>query len=961
MITSSSETLRHSEVLKSGLLIAQGLKEKSQNYKKLLTEVLKWTGGQPLLTQKLCQLIVEAEDSPPLGEETEWFENLVRHQLVEKWESIPELEFLRTIRDRLTRRKQRGVKLLKLYQRILQNENVVVSDNPEQNELRLLGLVVKYQGRLKTHNRVYEAIFNPSWVENTLKTLQTEVEPTDTEFLKTLAELERKLLVSQVEILSRVDNEAEEEGSAQALYEVLREVTAKVGSLLGADRATIYLLNDEKTELWSLVAENEEGEFLDIQVRVGEGIAGQVAQTRRVIHIPNNVYADPRAALVKEFDKKYHYKTENILALPILDEHKEVVAVIQLLNKLKPINVSDDSQQKTKSQGFTKLDLERLARCVVPIRRILESCQSCYKVTKKLRATAALAEATRSLDQINLDTKAILQRVMNTAKKLLNADRSTLWLVDNDRGDLWTELPGKGEVRCPVGIGFAGQVALTREPMIIPFDLYDHPSAENAKKTDELTRYRTCSILCMPVVSPDGELLGVTQLINKRKPGEHGEYNKDEWPAVPDFFKTSFDKNDQQSMQVFNERVGVVLQFVRTHETLKQIAQVEPQKAIYNALAVLSNSLTDQSDESLYNALYHLMNFVSLSIGKLLEAELTTIFLLDGEETGFWSLVFDEDERNAEEIRISSTLGIANKIVESKAVQASNKPGRLNDVLIHRGITSKKLNELHNLFLFPILDHHGKIVAIVRSFNKLLSLDTRLPISQRIDLQGFTRADAEKLQQCTGSILPILKAFQSFHREIRTIQEQRLAVDPLYQAISFVSQSSGNPEELIQKVMQAVKKLTNADRSTLWLVDQHTNELWTTIRQADGSWLETRVPMGEGYVGKVAQSGQSMNIPFDLYNHPYSEIARKTDEKTHYRTCSLLCMPVLGSDGELLGVTQLVNKRKSGDFSEYDASDWPNVPEYFQTSFEEKDQKDMEIFNNQVGVILPGLTNRKNH
>jgi hypothetical protein len=46
---------------------------------------------------------------------------------------------------------------------------------------------------------------------------------------------------------------------------------------------------------------------------------------------------------------------------------------------------------------------------------------SCYRVTKKLRATAALIEATRSLDQINLDTKAILQRVMNTAKKLLNA------------------------------------------------------------------------------------------------------------------------------------------------------------------------------------------------------------------------------------------------------------------------------------------------------------------------------------------------------------------------------------------------------------------------------------------------------------------------------------------------------------------------------------------------------------
>lgn len=958
MITNTSESLRHSEVIKSGLLIAQGLKEKSQNYKKLLTEVLKWTGGQPLLTQKLCQLIVEAEDSPPVGEEAEWFDRLVRQQLIEKWESLPELDHLRTIRDRLLRRNQRSVRLLQLYQRILRQEVVVANDTPEQNELRLLGLIVKQQGKLKPHNRVYEAIFSEAWIEHALKSQKSEVEPTDTEFLRTLAELERKLLVSQVEILSQADNEAEDEGSAQALYQVLREVTAKVGSLLGADRATIYLLNDDKTELWSLVAENEEGEFLDIQVRVGEGIAGQVAQTRKVIHIANNVYEDPRAALVKEYDKKYHYITKNILALPILDEHKEVVAVIQLLNKLQPEKAEDDSDQPIKPQGFTKLDLERLAKCVVPIRRILESCQSCYRVTKKLRATAALIEATRSLDQINLDTKAILQRVMNTAKKLLNADRSTLWLIDHDRGDLWTELPGKGEVRCPIGVGFAGQVAQAREAMIIPFDLYNHPSAENAKKIDEQTRYRTCSLLCMPVLSPDGELLGVTQLVNKRKPGDFGEYNKEEWPTVPDFFKTSFDKNDQQSMQVFNERVGVVLQFVRTHETLKQLAQIEPQKAIYNALAVLSNSVLDQSDEALYNALYYLLSFISLTINKLLESEHTTIFMLDAEETGFWSLVFEEEATNASEIRISANLGIANKIVDSKAVQASSKPSKLNDVLIHRGVTSKSISSLHNLLLFPVLDHRGKVIAIVRSFNKFLSLDPSIPLADRIDARGFTKADAEKLQQCTASMLPILQAFQSFHREIRVIQEQRQAIDPLYQAISFVSQSSGHPEDLIQKVMQAAKKLTNADRSSLWLLDHQTNELWTTIRQGDGSWLETRVPMGEGFVGKVAQTGQAVNIAFDLYDHPDSYMARQTDEKTHYRTCSLLCMPVVGSDGELLGVTQLINKRKLGDFPEYDSSDWPNVPDYFKVSFEEKDQKDMEIFNNQVGVILPGITNR---
>ncbi|HBY79281.1 MAG TPA: GAF domain-containing protein, partial [Cyanobacteria bacterium UBA11148] len=269
MITNTSEQTRHREGTSNGLLVARKLKEKSQNYKKLLVEVLKWTGGQPFLTQQLCKLIANAEDSPGIGAETAWVENLVRSRWIENWENREELVHLRTIRDQLLRRKHRSVKLLTLYQRILQQGEIDANDSVEQRELRLLGLVLKNQGKLRVHNRVYESIFNPVWVKNALKTIQSELEPTDTEFLKTLAELERKLLVSQVNILSKVESEAEDQGSAQALYEVLRDVTSKVGELLGADRATIFLLNEERTELWSLVAENEEGEFLDIQVRVG--------------------------------------------------------------------------------------------------------------------------------------------------------------------------------------------------------------------------------------------------------------------------------------------------------------------------------------------------------------------------------------------------------------------------------------------------------------------------------------------------------------------------------------------------------------------------------------------------------------------------------------------------------------------------------------------------------------------
>jgi GAF domain-containing protein len=951
MFANSSDMSLPNETANNGIIIARGLKEKSPNYKKLLALVLQWTGGQPFLTQKLCKIIIDSPESPPVGKEADWIESLVKSQIISNWERRPDFREIRSMGDRLCQNQQRSLQLLRLYQQVLQNKDVTSNSSPEQRELELLGFVARQQGKLKVHNRIYEAIFNQEWVEGAIARVQSHLEPNDSEFLSTLAELERRLLVSQVDLLSQAD--PEDQSSAQSVYEVLRDVTSRIGKLLSADRTTIYLLNEEKTDLWSLVAQNEAGEFLDIQVRVGEGIAGQVALTKKVINIPDNVYSDPRSAKVKESDKKFGYRTENILAFPILDDNKEVVAVIQLLNKMQP---GDDGRMTIKPRGFTRLDLERLAKCVVPIRRVLESLQSCYKATKKLRATAALAEATRSLDQINLDTKAILQRVMNTAKKLMNADRSTLWLYDRDRGDLWTELPGRGEVRCPVGVGFAGQVAESREPMIIPFDLYDHPAADNAKKVDEQTHYRTCSLLCMPILSPEGELLGVTQLVNKRKPGDHPEYNKEDWPNVPDYFLASFDKNDRQSMQVFNERVGVILQFVKTHETLKQLAQIEPREAVHKSLAVLSTALMSKGDDALYTTLHNVITFFSNSVKQLFGADKTHVFILSEADRELWSLFLEPGKDVPTEVRVSINQGIASTVMLSKSVKATNKPRSFNDPLIQSGIDQAGGYLVHSLMLFPILNQQGQVVGIIRMLNKLSPLASDdMPLSDRVDPEGFSQEDADRLKERSNSFLPILQAFQSFHREIRTIEEQRQAIDPLYQAISVVSQSSGNQQEMLQKIMQAAKKLTNADRSTLWLIDHESNQLWTQIPQADNSLMEARVPIGEGFVGMVAKTGQTLNIPFDLYNHPSSYMARKIDQESRYRTCSLLCMPVLSADGEILGVTQLVNKRKPGDYPEYDPSYWPDVPDFFKTSFEEKDQKDMEIFNNQVGVVLPNV------
>lgn len=153
-----------------------GLAQKYTNPQKLLQAVFEWTGGQPFLTQKVCQLILSVESSILEGSEAEWVEELVRSHIIEHWESQDEPEHLRTIRDRLLC-SQRKNQLFQLYRQIVQTGEIPATNAPEQMELRLTGLVVKQQGKLKVYNRIYAVVFNQAWVDSQSTLVSTFDEP----------------------------------------------------------------------------------------------------------------------------------------------------------------------------------------------------------------------------------------------------------------------------------------------------------------------------------------------------------------------------------------------------------------------------------------------------------------------------------------------------------------------------------------------------------------------------------------------------------------------------------------------------------------------------------------------------------------------------------------------------------------------------------------------------------------
>ncbi|MHC5915240.1 MAG: AAA-like domain-containing protein [Nostoc sp.] len=154
------------------LSLIQGLEMLADNPEAVLKEVLQWTGGQPFLTQKLCQLIVSSQSPIPTFSEAERVKMFVESQIIDNWESQDEPEHLRTIRDRILSNQQRASYLLKLYQQIQQLGEIDSNNSIEVRELQLSGLIVKKQEKLKVYNPIYREVFNENWVERQLETVR---------------------------------------------------------------------------------------------------------------------------------------------------------------------------------------------------------------------------------------------------------------------------------------------------------------------------------------------------------------------------------------------------------------------------------------------------------------------------------------------------------------------------------------------------------------------------------------------------------------------------------------------------------------------------------------------------------------------------------------------------------------------------------------------------------------------
>jgi serine/threonine-protein kinase len=114
------------------------------------------------------------------------------------------------------------------------------------------------------------------------------------------------------------------------------------------------------------------------------------------------------------------------------------------------------------------------------------------------------------------DVEQMLQLLAETTARLANAELATIYLLDRERGELWSKVTldkGVGLIRLPLGTGIAGTVALTGEPINIP-DAYADPRFNRA--IDLRTGHKTRNLLTAPIRGQDDRILGVFQVINKQ-------------------------------------------------------------------------------------------------------------------------------------------------------------------------------------------------------------------------------------------------------------------------------------------------------------------------------------------------------------------------------------------------------------------------------------------------------------
>jgi HD-GYP domain-containing protein (c-di-GMP phosphodiesterase class II) len=166
-----------------------------------------------------------------------------------------------------------------------------------------------------------------------------------------------------------------------------------------------------------------------------------------------------------------------------------------------------------------------------------------------------------------------------------------------------------------------------------------------------------------------------------------------------------------------------------------------------------------------------------------------------------------------------------------------------------------------------------------------------------------------------NEIQSLIRSFNAiFQSAADQLEERNRLKDLLAKLIGVASDltSELDFDRLFPLIVGNVTEVMSAERTSLYVVDWDSREIWTTV--AEGI-KQIRLPFGHGISGRVVETGEMINVA-DAWDLPYFD--RSFDEKNNFRTRSVLCIPIKNHLGEIIGILQVINKKGKDRFDQED-------------------------------------------
>ncbi|XP_022238446.1 cAMP and cAMP-inhibited cGMP 3',5'-cyclic phosphodiesterase 10A-like [Limulus polyphemus] len=288
------------------------------------------------------------------------------------------------------------------------------------------------------------------------------------------------------------------------------------------------------------------------------------------------------------------------------------------------------------------------------------------------------------------------------------------------------------------------------------------------------------------------------------------------------------------------------------------------------------------------------------------------------------------------------------------------------DYRFSRGVIFGNENNILSLLCLPVIHPKYKLLGVI----ELRRNKTKKP---------FKITDFEYLTTLTA----FLGIWIGQSLAMENMKRQYELSDFMLEFTGLLLNDLGVVRKIISKILLHARRLVDADRTTLFMLDNEKQELIAEYFSEGGDMIkynkEIRVPLGKGIAGYVAITGSTVNA-IDCYSDP--RFLSTVDNKTGYLTKNLLCSAVK-TEGNVVGVLQMINKKSGICFTEYDQEAMEKFAKYcalalhysklFQETKERKErlnvvldmfffhcsaaEKDVEELYNtlQKSPLIPGL------